>query len=81
MTVGCTLLNTTFTANSMTVLKALKVNGNRFAAYSITDVAVSPSYCNVTSFTLLNIIPTNYIGPEPTVFMNSTGITSATCTI
>ena len=81
MTVGCTLLNTTITPNSMNVLKALKVNGNRFFAYSIMDVAVSPTYCNVTSFTLLNIIPTNYIGSKPTVFMNSTGITSATCTI
>jgi hypothetical protein len=46
----------------MNVLKALEVNGNRFAAYSITDIAVSPSYCNVTSFDLLDIIPTNYIG-------------------
>ena len=62
MTVGCTLLNTTITPNSMNVLKALEVNGNRFAAYSITDIAVSPSYCNVTSFDLLDIIPTNYIG-------------------
>lgn len=44
----------------MAVLKALKVNGDRFAAYSITDVAVNPIYCNVTSFTLFNISPTNY---------------------
>jgi len=44
----------------MDVLKAFKVNGNRYSAYSITDVVVNPIYCNVTSFTLFNIIPTNY---------------------
>ncbi len=45
----------------MTVLKALKVNGNRFAAYSISDVVVNPTYCNVSSFALVNILPTTII--------------------
>jgi hypothetical protein len=66
----------------MTVLTALKVNGNRYAAYSITDIIVSPNYCNVTSFTLFDIIPTNNstLLPSPVVYMNSTTKTSATCT-
>ena len=71
------------TPNSMTVLQPIKVNGNRLAAYTIQNVIVSPAYCNVTSFTLFNIVPTNHNVSLslPTVNMSSSGTISANCTI